>query len=182
MAYGFLLLLLFACTIFTTNVQACNQTERISLLAFSLTLSSSSVNWSSSVDCCRWNGITCNQEGWVTHLLLPSKGLTGGKIPSSMTSLNFLKEFNVSYNNLEGQIPTGTQLQSFSTSAFEGNPKLCGAPLPNVCEEIGADNKNKVNQDVDNEGDKLPWIYIFATLGFIVGFWGVCGSLVLKKT
>ncbi|KAB2615576.1 tyrosine-sulfated glycopeptide receptor 1-like [Pyrus ussuriensis x Pyrus communis] len=105
-----------------------------------------------------------------------------GKIPSSMTSLNFLKEFNVSYNNLVGQIPMGTQLQSFSTSAFEGNPKLCGAPLPNVCKEIGADNKNKVDQDADNEGDEFPWIYIFATLGFIVGFWGVCGYLVLKKT
>ncbi|CAN6558147.1 unnamed protein product [Malus baccata var. baccata] len=99
-----------------------------------------------------------------------------------MTSLNFFNEFDVSYNNLEGKIPTSTQLQSFNASAFEGNPKLCGAPLPNECREIDADNKNIVDQDANNKGDELPWFYIFATLGFIVGFWGVCGSLFLKKT
>ncbi|TQE10436.1 hypothetical protein C1H46_003891 [Malus baccata] len=105
-----------------------------------------------------------------------------GKIPWSMTSLNFLSSFNVSYNNLQGTIPTSTQIQSLDASAFEGNPKLCGAPLPNECREIDANHKNKVNQDADNKGDELPWFYIFATLGFIVGFWGVCGSLLLKKT
>ncbi|XP_048441578.1 receptor-like protein 2 [Pyrus x bretschneideri] len=103
------------------------------------------------------------------------------KNPWSMASLNFLREFNVSYNNIEGQIPKGTQLQSFNTSAFDGNPKLCGAPLPNECKEIDADNKND-NQDANNESDEHPWFYILAALGFIVGFWGVCGTLVLKKT
>ncbi|XP_008226514.2 PREDICTED: receptor-like protein 2 [Prunus mume] len=105
-----------------------------------------------------------------------------GIIPSSLASLNFLKEFNVSYNNLEGSIPTGTQLQSFEAFAFEGNPKLCGAPLPR-CEsnkDIAADNKN--NKDVHNGLHQLPWFYIFATLGFIVGFWGVCGSLIINNT
>lgn len=37
-----------------------------------------------------------------------------------MTSLNFLKGLNISYNNLKGQILMGTQLQSFNASAFEG--------------------------------------------------------------
>ncbi|XP_034222502.1 receptor-like protein 2 [Prunus dulcis] len=50
-----------------------------------------------------------------------------GNIPASLTSLNFLKDFNCSYNNLEGPIPRSTQLQSFNSSAFEGNPKLCSA-------------------------------------------------------
>ncbi|ONI12515.1 hypothetical protein PRUPE_4G169900 [Prunus persica] len=105
------------------------------------------------------------------------------KIPLSLASLNFLKEFNVSCNNLEGPIPTGTQLQSFNTSAFEGNPKLCGAPLPNKCgpnKDMDVDNKN--NKGVENGLHQLLWFYIFATLGFIVGFWGVCGSLVINKT
>ncbi|KAB2615898.1 receptor-like protein 2 [Pyrus ussuriensis x Pyrus communis] len=105
-----------------------------------------------------------------------------GKIPWSITSLNFLKSLNVSYNNLQGQIPTGTQIQSFDASAFKGNPKLYGAPFPNVCREIDVDNKKKVNQDAENEHNELLWFYSFAALGFIVGFWGVCGSLVLKKT
>ncbi|CAN6558149.1 unnamed protein product [Malus baccata var. baccata] len=112
--------------------------------------------------------------------LILSENHLSGKIPSSMASLNFLKEFDVSYNNLEGQIPTGTQLQSFNASAFEGNLQLCGTPLPNECREIDVDNKNNI--DADKEHDEFPWFYIFAALGFIVGFWGVCSSLVLKKT
>ncbi|XP_050140448.1 tyrosine-sulfated glycopeptide receptor 1-like [Malus sylvestris] len=182
MAHGFLHLFLFSCIISTTNIHACNQTEHTLLLALAHTLSSLPLNWSSSVDCCHWNGITCNQEGWVTHLLLPSKGLKGGKIPWSMTGLNFLTDFIVSYNNLKGRIPMGTQLQSFNASSFEGNPKLCGTPLPNECKEIDVDNENNVNQDVDNEHNELPWFYIFVVVGFIVGFWGIFGYLVLKKT
>ncbi|CAN6561058.1 unnamed protein product [Malus baccata var. baccata] len=108
-----------------------------------------------------------------------SKNHLSGKIPSSMASLNFLKSFDVSYNNLEGPIPTSTQLQSFEASAFEGNPKLCGAPLPNEC-RIDAHDKN--NRDDEDDGHQLPWFYIFAAFGFIFGFWGVCGSLIIKKT
>ncbi|XP_021831831.1 tyrosine-sulfated glycopeptide receptor 1-like [Prunus avium] len=112
-----------------------------------------------------------------------SMNLLSGIIPSSLVSLNFLREFNASYNNLEGPIPTGTQLQSFNASAFEGNPKLCGVPHPNKCEPnkgIDADKKN--NKDEGNGHHQLPWFYIFAVLGFIVGFWGVCGSLVINNT
>ncbi|KAI5333072.1 hypothetical protein L3X38_023202 [Prunus dulcis] len=104
-----------------------------------------------------------------------------GIIPSSLASLNFLKEFNVSDNNLEGSIPTGTQLQSFEASAFEGNPKLCGAPLPRCESNKGIDADNKNNKDVQNGLHELPWFYIFIALGFIVGFWGVCGSLIINK-
>ncbi|XP_050138233.1 receptor-like protein 2 isoform X1 [Malus sylvestris] len=105
-----------------------------------------------------------------------------GNIPLSMASLNFLKSLNVSYNNLEGSIPTSTQLQSFNASAFEGNLKLCGAPLPNECLPIkGIDADSNNNQGVDN-GHQFPWLYIFTALGFIVGFWVVFGSLIVKKT
>ncbi|CAN6561059.1 unnamed protein product [Malus baccata var. baccata] len=102
-----------------------------------------------------------------------------GKIPSSLASLNFLSSVDVSYNNLEGPIPTGTQLQSFEASAFEGNPKLCGAPLPNKCR---IDEHDKRNRDDMDDGHRHPWFYISTALGFIFGFWGVCGSLIVKKT
>ncbi|CAN6561063.1 unnamed protein product [Malus baccata var. baccata] len=122
-----------------------------------------------------------------------SKNHLSGKIPSSMVSLNFLKSFDVSYNNLEGPIPTSTQLQSFEASAFEGNPKLCGAPLPNECRIDAHDKNNRDdeddghqlpwnNRDDEDDGHQLPWFYISAVLGFIFGFWGVCGSLIVKKT
>ncbi|XP_020417032.1 receptor-like protein 2 isoform X1 [Prunus persica] len=104
-----------------------------------------------------------------------------GQIPSSLASLSFLKSFNVSYNDLEGPIPTSTQLQTLNASDFKGNPKLCGSPLPNEClnKSINIDNKNYLV--LDNE-HQIPWFYIFVVLGFIVGFWGVCGSLIIKKT
>ncbi|CAL9016957.1 unnamed protein product [Prunus brigantina] len=111
-----------------------------------------------------------------------SRNHLSGKITSSLLRLNFLRSLDVSYNNLEGPIPTSTQIQSFNASSFEGNPELCGDPLPNKCgPNKGTDEDNK-NKDVDNRLHQLPWFYIFTALGFIVGFWGVCGSLVINKT
>ncbi|XP_008232191.2 PREDICTED: tyrosine-sulfated glycopeptide receptor 1-like [Prunus mume] len=138
-----------------------------------------------ALDSNNFSGIIPDQISNVTNLevLNLSTNHLCGIIPSSLASLNFLKEFNVSYNNLEGPIPIGSQLQTFDASAFEGNPKLCGAPLPNKCEPSkGIDANHKNNKDVDNGLHQLPWFYIFTALGFIVGFWGVCGSLVISKT
>nr|XP_028955148.1 receptor-like protein 2 [Malus domestica] len=102
-----------------------------------------------------------------------------GKIPLSLASLSFLNSFNVSYNNLEGSIPTGTQLQSFNASAFEGNPKLCGPPLPKCLSSNGNDGENKKSQDLDDES---LWIGLSVVLGFVVGFLGFCCPLLLKRT
>ncbi|RXH85326.1 hypothetical protein DVH24_042094 [Malus domestica] len=45
------------------------------------------------------------------------------------------------------------------------------------------DTANKNNQDADDQdGNQIPWFRIFIVLGFIVGFWGVCGPLMVKKT
>ncbi|XP_050369396.1 receptor-like protein 2 [Argentina anserina] len=107
-----------------------------------------------------------------------SENHLSGEIPSSLNSLNFLSALNVSYNNLEGRIPKGTQIQGLNASAFEGNPKLCGLPLPNECQA-----SNKIDdQDVDNnEEHGIPWFYVPTGLGFIIGFWGVCCSLIFFK-
>ncbi|KAL6204024.1 hypothetical protein ACLB2K_021294 [Fragaria x ananassa] len=110
------------------------------------------------------------------------KNHLSGKIPSSLTRLNFLRDFNVSYNNLEGEIPTSTQLQSFNASAFEGNPKLCGAPLPTECQQAkGNDSNNNEDSTEDEDEYQIPWLHVSVILGFILGFWSVCGPLVLKK-
>ncbi|CAL2253835.1 unnamed protein product [Prunus armeniaca] len=137
-----------------------------------------------SLDSNNFSGVIPDQISNLKNLevLNLSMNHLSGIIPSSLASLNFLKEFNVSYNNLEGSIPTGTQLQSFEASAFEGNPKLCGAPLPKCEPNKGIDADNKNNKDVHNWLHQLPWFYIFAALGFIVGFWGVCGCLIINKT
>ena len=103
-----------------------------------------------------------------------------GQIPSSMSSLTFLNHLNLSNNNLTGKIPLSTQLQSFNASSFIGN-KLCGLPLSNKCtiDDVDPNNENKGSNH--NGGLEVNWFFVSLALGFVVGFWGVCGPLLLSK-
>ncbi|KAJ9678524.1 hypothetical protein PVL29_020647 [Vitis rotundifolia] len=56
-----------------------------------------------------------------------------GEIPTSLSEIDRLSTLDLSNNNLSGKIPQGTQLQSFDTSSYEGNPTLCGPPLLKKC-------------------------------------------------
>ncbi|CAL2253712.1 unnamed protein product [Prunus armeniaca] len=103
MAHIFLPILLFS-SIISTNIHACNQIERNSLLSFTLTLSSSPLNWTSSVNCCQWKGMTCNQDGWVTHLHLPSRK-SSKDISRGLGECSELRIFRASHNNLSGFLP-----------------------------------------------------------------------------
>ncbi|KAF8402292.1 hypothetical protein HHK36_013244 [Tetracentron sinense] len=104
-----------------------------------------------------------------------------GEIPQSMSNLTFLSHLDLSHNNLSGTIPLSTQLQSFGAFSYIGNAKLCGAPLNNNCpgdEEFeGLDNV--VNNEEESE---MTWFYISMGPGFVVGFWGIFGVLLFKKT
>jgi Leucine-rich repeat (LRR) protein len=104
-----------------------------------------------------------------------------GEIPASLSSLHFLSRFSVADNNLDGPIPLGTQLQSFGASAYEGNPELCGPPLPNGCADIVSSN---VDEDIQDDEDwfGMPLFPIIVVLGFVTGFWGVLGPLLLSYT
>nr|XP_023903612.1 receptor-like protein EIX2 [Quercus suber]XP_023903613.1 receptor-like protein EIX2 [Quercus suber] len=100
-----------------------------------------------------------------------------GQVPSSMSSLTFLNHLNLSNNNLTGKIPLSTQLQSLDRSSFIGN-KLCGPPLTNSCTTNGV----KPNiRSKDTSGLEVDWFYVSMSLGFVVGFWGVCGPLLFNK-
>ena len=107
-----------------------------------------------------------------------------GEIPSSLSEIDCLSTLDLSNNNLSGKIPRGTQLQSFNVSAYEGNPTLCGLPLLKKCPEDraeGAPNASSYEDDIQQDGNDM-WFYVSITLGFIVGFWGVCGTLLLNNT
>ncbi|KAL4179044.1 hypothetical protein AMTRI_Chr13g118130 [Amborella trichopoda] len=66
--------------------------------------------------------------GSMTQLLtlrLESNHLTGSV--SEFLNLTALKDFNVSYNQLSGNVPEN--LAVFPITSFSGNPSLCGNPL-----------------------------------------------------
>ncbi|KAK3443309.1 hypothetical protein EUGRSUZ_B03474 [Eucalyptus grandis] len=108
-----------------------------------------------------------------------------GQIPPGMSSMTFLNSLNLSYNNLDGEIPRGNQFTTFNPSSFEGNPGLCGFPLSRNCSTpTGLDAQDQDNEDKGNEEDDHGelWFYTSIVLGFLVGFWSVCGTLVIKSS
>ncbi|KAK7842697.1 receptor-like protein eix2 [Quercus suber] len=122
---------------------------------------------------------------WLETLDLSNNRLSG-PIPGSLSSLNFLVHLNLSFNNLTGRIPSGSQLQTLiDATIYKGNPSLCGSPLPTKCPGDEASNGPSIT-DVDDKqgGDHYEriWFYASIGLGFVVGFWSVCGTLLLKKS
>ncbi|KAM5573310.1 receptor-like protein EIX2 [Rosa sericea] len=110
-----------------------------------------------------------------------SRNQISGRIPTSFSSLNFLEVLDVSHNHLSGEIPLGTQLQTFNASAYMGNLGLCGPPLTPNCSGDGTTQVDD-NKEHDNDGIISLGFFISTVLGFITGFWVVCGSLVLKSS
>ncbi|XP_021834046.1 receptor-like protein kinase [Prunus avium] len=124
--------------------------------------------------------IVGNMHGLETLDL--SNNRLSGQIPQTLASLTFLAHLNLAYNNLVGRIPLGSQLQTFTDpSIYMGNPSLCGVPLPTKCP--GDDTFTATDAKPSNEdgSDKL-WFYVSMVLGFVMGFWGICGTLFVKKS
>ncbi|KAL6011676.1 hypothetical protein ACLOJK_002124 [Asimina triloba] len=104
-----------------------------------------------------------------------------GTIPQSISSLN------LSNNNLLGRIPSGKQLQALpDPTIYSGNAGLCGFPLSDCSGGKRQDEKDHPGTVGDHEDeadhDLVFWFYIGIAPGFVVGFWAVCGALILKKT
>ncbi|XP_059439400.1 receptor-like protein EIX2 isoform X1 [Corylus avellana] len=109
-----------------------------------------------------------------------------GHIPESLSSLNFLSYLNLSFNNLSGKIPSGNQLQTLNDpSIYKGNSLLCGPPLSTKCSEDETKPRPNGGNRVANENGRdigSFLFYISMAAGFIVGFWGVCGTLIIKTS
>ncbi|KAL6350641.1 hypothetical protein AAG906_025571 [Vitis piasezkii] len=104
-----------------------------------------------------------------------------GPIPPSMSSITSLNHLNLSHNLLSGPIPTTNQFSTFNDpSIYEANLGLCGPPLSTNCSTLN-DQDHKDEEEDEDEWD-MSWFFISMGLGFPVGFWAVCGSLVLKKS
>ncbi|KAH0764552.1 hypothetical protein KY285_000423 [Solanum tuberosum] len=103
-----------------------------------------------------------------------------GQIPQSFSSLTTLSYLNLSDNNLSGMIPLSTQLQSFNSTSFQGN-KLCRLPLLVNCSSDDNIPNHEYEVD-DSDKDEVDWFYISMAIGFALSFWGVCGSLLFKRS
>ncbi|GLT41618.1 hypothetical protein SLA2020_156680 [Shorea laevis] len=107
-----------------------------------------------------------------------------GPIPASMPSMTLLSHLNLFHNVLSGPIPSTNRFQIFNDpSIYEGNPKLCGAPLPTNC----STHKNETpegytSKDRNESWSERLWFYIGTAYGFVLGFWVVCGTLVIKRS
>ncbi|XP_073020354.1 receptor-like protein EIX1 [Primulina eburnea] len=114
-----------------------------------------------------------------------SRNQLSGEIPKGLGTLPFLAFLDLSNNNFSGKIPSGTQLQGFNASLYAGNIGLCGPPLP-MCPEdypdpLSGHNSEENDDDAFMNQSFLKEFYITIVLGFIVGFWGIIGTLLLCK-
>ncbi|PWA52739.1 Concanavalin A-like lectin/glucanase, subgroup [Artemisia annua] len=83
----------------------CNPLDRESLLP--LATKFPGLNWSVVVDCCSWDGISCDDEGSrVVELSIPNRGLRE-EFPLSLQNLTSLSLLNLSYNFFSGPLSNG---------------------------------------------------------------------------
>ncbi|KAK1284071.1 Receptor-like protein 12 [Acorus calamus] len=110
-----------------------------------------------------------------------SRNLLSGPIPPSLSDLNSLEVLNLSHNNLSGKIPSGDQLNTLDNACiYEDNPLLCGFPLAKKCDD--SSEAQQSSADPGGEETNIVWFYIGIAPGFITGFWGFMGVMLLKKT
>jgi len=103
-----------------------------------------------------------------------------GNIPVQLASLSFLSYLNLSFNHLVGKIPTGTQLQSFQASSFEGNNGLYGPPL-NETPNGKRKNELPLQPVCERLACSIDWNFLSVELGFVFGLGIIIGPLLFWK-
>ncbi|CAL9089693.1 unnamed protein product [Musa textilis] len=122
--------------------------------------------------------------GQLESLDLSENNLSG-RIPSSISALNFLSHLNLSYNDFSGRIPSGSQLGTFTDpSIYAGNPRLCGPPLSEKCpDDAASEIPTEASQEEDADEDEygIIWFFVGWAPGFVVGFWGFIGTVMIDR-
>ncbi|RVX06845.1 hypothetical protein CK203_015174 [Vitis vinifera] len=102
---------------------------------------------------------------------------------------DFLESLEPILQRLSGKIPTSNQFQTFNDpSIYRNNLALCGEPLAMKCpgdDEATTDSSGVDNEDHDDEHEdafEMKWFYMSMGPGFVVGFWGVFGPLIINRS
>ncbi|GAB2283674.1 hypothetical protein Dimus_018174 [Dionaea muscipula] len=69
-----------------------------------------------------------------------------GSIPESIGSMKSLTNADFSFNNLSGQIPESGQFSLLNSTAFAGNPQLCGPLLNTPCSRTPKPDPTRTHQ------------------------------------
>ncbi|KAG2679680.1 hypothetical protein I3760_11G062300 [Carya illinoinensis] len=101
-----------------------------------------------------------------------------GKVPSELVGLTSLAAFSVAYNNLSGRIPFERQFSTFEMRCYDGNPELCGGPLPRKCP---SPNQLKDEKERNMIIDHPIFFYAFVIVSYAFGFWAFFGILIINK-
>lgn len=125
---------------------------------------------------------------YLDSLDLSRNHLSGG-IPANLSELSLLGTLDLSYNNLSGRIPP----LNFDESNYAGNPGLCGLQVlnkscpgdnENTHQDANFNGESSVTDNLKHEEDELitDGFYICLGFGFVSGFWGIFGVILLNKS
>ncbi|XP_052486497.1 receptor-like protein Cf-9 homolog [Gossypium raimondii] len=107
------------------------------------------------------------------------EGLSG-TIPNRLADLPFLSSFNVSENQLHGQIPQGKQFNTFGNDSYEGNKGLCGFPVSKGCNIIEPAPPNVLGKDGSKSNITFGWKVVLIGYGCGVVFGMSVGYVVFQ--
>nr|XP_016494069.1 PREDICTED: receptor-like protein 12 [Nicotiana tabacum] len=110
----FILLLSICCRmndVVAANSSKCLQGQKVLLLQLrnNLTYNSEAsiklATWDERIDCCQWQGITCNVAGQVIGIDLSYESISGSINNSALPNLKFLSVIVLDWNDLSSPIP-----------------------------------------------------------------------------
>jgi hypothetical protein len=106
-----------------------------------------------------------------------------GRIPFELVEMTSLSVFSVAYNNLSGRVPFERQFSTFESQFYDGNPDLCGDPLPRNCSitnqlELGHEEEKEESRIIDSP----LFFYAFVAVSYAFGFWVFFGILIINKS
>ncbi|PKI31494.1 hypothetical protein CRG98_048115, partial [Punica granatum] len=111
-----------------------------------------------------------------------SSNKLNGDIPGELADVSSLTTLNLSNNLLSGPIPEGPQIDTFVHS-FDGNPGLCGHPLPTACGLDVPQSPPTTFPAEEEEGESAHWIELRAVaMGYGSGlFIGISAGYIMLE-